>query len=377
MVMFTVWRNMIVTFDDVTGAWNVVRDRAAERAATLVTSPAGQTVNDTDAVSLKFANTGETVLGNFDDWDLIFEMKGVSGIEIKYLSYTVNPAPAAGEWTISGIYLDADTLTDEITDLGILNPSEEMIVFANPGTSAYANAYNRATFVSPNGVPTKVIFQSLPIVYVLDESDRIVYRYDSEGNYLGFNSINAANTDAKGLTNTGGFFWTTDIIDDEVYKYDSTFFIDSSWGQSGLNNDAEGITTDGANIWTVQSGALAGTIYKYDMAGTPDVGLPTFDLFTGNADPSGLTTDGTHLWVVDEVDDLVYQYTVAGASVSSFALNAANADPSGITTDGAYFWVTDVVDAKVYYYRLDGTYQSSFDLFAANADPQGVTVTTR
>ena len=50
-----------------------------------------------------------------------------------------------------------------------------------------------------------------------------------------------------------------------------------------------------------------------------------------NADPSGIGTDGSAIWVVDDADDIVYRYDMAGAYVSEFPLTADNSDPQGLT----------------------------------------------
>ena len=47
-------------------------------------------------------------------------------------------------------------------DPGVFNPGEEMVVVANPSNQVKANTTDRATFVTPNGVVAKVIFEVVP-----------------------------------------------------------------------------------------------------------------------------------------------------------------------------------------------------------------------
>ena len=101
-------------------------------------------------------------LGNFSDWDVIFEVQKAPGLGISYLSYTTSSSPATGEWTAKGIYLNAASSTAEIRDPGIFNPGEEMIILANPSPSVVANTYDRAVSSTPNGVAAKTIFHVVP-----------------------------------------------------------------------------------------------------------------------------------------------------------------------------------------------------------------------
>ncbi len=49
-----------------------------------------------------------------------------------------------------------------ISEIGNFNPGEEMIVLASTTQAIVGNTYDRATFVTPNGVAAKVIFQVVP-----------------------------------------------------------------------------------------------------------------------------------------------------------------------------------------------------------------------
>ena len=98
----------------------------------------------------------------FDDWDLIFEVQEDPGLDVVYLTYSSTTPPATSTWAVQGIYLNASSSTAEIVDPGIFNPGEEMVIVANPSPSVVANTYDRVTFVTPNGIVTKVIFKINP-----------------------------------------------------------------------------------------------------------------------------------------------------------------------------------------------------------------------
>ena len=143
----------------------------------------------------------------------------------------------------------------------------------------------------------------------------------------------------------------------------ATTFVSASWG------DAVAKVADAVPVTTTRQRH----IYRLSGAAPSD-----FDLVTANAQPDGITTDGTYFYVVDETDERVYVYTLAGARQTSreFDLHRGDTDrPFGITTDGTYLYVADLTDDHVYVYTLAGARQSSreFDLHNTNGNPTGIT----
>ena len=162
VAFLTLGRQMIVSYDGVADSWTTLRKLSSEKADTKLTGPIGLSVRATSTVEMILANEGNNAIGRFADWNVIFEVQKASGFEVLYLTYTENATPGANEWTDKGIYINASTLTAEITDIGTLNPNEEIIILANPSPSVIATKYNRATFVTPNGITTKVIYKVVP-----------------------------------------------------------------------------------------------------------------------------------------------------------------------------------------------------------------------
>lgn len=369
MVLFTVARTLMVTYGDTTESLATIQERVKEQNDIRIAGPIGLSVSPSSPVPFTLSNIGEIPISDFSDWNVIFEVGQTSGFGIAYLDYTTDANPAANEWTVSGIYMDAANLTAEVVDLGILNPGEEMIIVANPSPALTGNTDNRVTFVTPSGHSIKVIFEAKAFFSVVDEGDIAVYFYDSSGNYLGLDALDAGNNSANGITSDSTNFWTTNYGQNEAYKYTSRLSVDSQWNVTANNTDAIGTTTDGTNIWIVDDND--DIAYKYDMSGTY---VTEWSLDAANADPTGITTDDTNIWVVDTVDAKAYKYDMSGTIVSNFSLNGSNTDPTGITTDGTNIWVVDVVDDKIYKYDMSGNYDSDFDLTGINSDPQGITL---
>ena len=162
VAFLTLGREMLATYDGVTASWTTLRNLSSEKANTRLTGPTGLSVSATSTVEIILVNEGIVAIGRFKDWNVIFEVQKASGFEVLYLTYTENASPGANQWTDKGIYINASALTAEITDIGTLNPNEEIIVLANPSPSVVATKYNRATFVTPNGITAKVIYKVVP-----------------------------------------------------------------------------------------------------------------------------------------------------------------------------------------------------------------------
>ena len=164
VTLSTIGRDMLVTFGGVADAWTDLRTRTEVMQQTRIAGPVGLSVAATSTVQITVTNEGDASLGRFDDWDVILKTQQSPGLGISYLGYTTSTSPAANQWTVEGIYLDAssDPKKAEIVGPGLLDPGEAMIVVANPSPAVKADTYDRATFVTPNGLRAEVIFRVLP-----------------------------------------------------------------------------------------------------------------------------------------------------------------------------------------------------------------------
>ena len=369
--------DLLATFESLTQSAVSVRSRSEQSANTKIAAPLGLLVNATSTFQITLKNEGSVALGQFADWDVIFEILETSCLGIAYLTYTENASPGPNQWTVQGIYLDASSSTPEIVGPGVFNPGEEMIVLVNPDPSVAHKSYNRATFVTPNGITTKVILEALSTatttLYVVDGTDAMVYKYEDGGPFLSTSTLDVLNANAEGITTDIHNFWASDVSDDLVYVYASNLSASSTWALAAANNSGEGLTTDGCSIWSVDHNGSK-KAYKYTMSGGFD---SDFLLTAANDHATGITTDRKNIWVVDHKDVVAYKYTLSGTLVSQFALTGGQTNPRGITTDGDNIWVVDHDQNKVYKYTMGGTFVSDFPLNAANADAEGITVTPR
>ena len=76
---FTLGRQMIVSYGNVSDSWTTLRKLSVEKADTKLTGPIGLSVSATSTVEMILANEGGNAIGRFADWNVIFEVQKASG----------------------------------------------------------------------------------------------------------------------------------------------------------------------------------------------------------------------------------------------------------------------------------------------------------
>jgi len=138
-------------------AWLSMERRSEQRVRTQMTTVTTETDGSGEVVELVLANTGETKLADFDQWDVIVQYQSVEGYSVDWLPY-VEGAPGLDEWSVVGIYLDAATATAEVNDPGIVNSDEEVLLRVRLSPAIEVGSTNLARIVTPNGVGVSATF---------------------------------------------------------------------------------------------------------------------------------------------------------------------------------------------------------------------------
>ncbi len=145
--------------DLVSGSWGQMAEQTREMARTRI-SFAGREVGVQGInVEIILTNTGRMALGDFPRWDVVVEYYGGNQRVycIKWLPYSEG-VPGDNEWTVHGIYLDAQTGEPEVFEPGILNPGEEIVIQLRLSPKVWTNTTNRLLVATSNGVAAPVIF---------------------------------------------------------------------------------------------------------------------------------------------------------------------------------------------------------------------------
>jgi len=355
-VFFGMGGSLVQTFDELTDAWFHEQERAIERLDTKITRTANIPVTAVTFVQLTWKNEGTVSLSHFDDWDVILEIDDGPGLTIKYLTFATSTPLAGNEWTVQGLYLDASTLTPEITDPGVFNPGEEMVVLANPFPAVTKNTYHRIRFVTPNGYTASVIFYSVsPNLFFHAETTVLgatTFRILEDGNTADGTATTTSVTFSAGQTGrvrpspyegkfvfplTGiaalaqatwdmtyrvkhdrlGFTWFTNAFDISLSTTGSWQDIDVS---TNVSDGATGVIVEVVNTGTSTfSGILRGKEDTRDYMSDPN-----FEAIN----------KGTHRWQIVKLDDnLVMQGFIEDRDVDFKLLGyTLGSDPEYYTT---------------------------------------------
>ena len=126
----TMSHDFLSTWNITTGEFANLSDRNVQTLHTDI-SPFSSAVSGGKAIlEVSLSNRGQTAIANFDQWDVIVQYyDSHDDYYVKWLPY-VTGTPGDNQWTVEGIYLDAEDETPEILGPGILNPGEEIQVAA-------------------------------------------------------------------------------------------------------------------------------------------------------------------------------------------------------------------------------------------------------
>ena len=144
-------------------SWNRMTNRTGDRARTelqLITADINGTGSKDVDISLR--NIGQTALTDIPDWDVIiqyYRSQGNLNLEILRADYSTSNPPPHQDWTLVGIYLDADSLEAEVYEPNVFNPGEEMIIRVHIGPPPIPGSTdNRVTIGTANGVTLSAPF---------------------------------------------------------------------------------------------------------------------------------------------------------------------------------------------------------------------------
>lgn len=128
--------------------------RLEEQARTNLAPVDEPVFSPTNSVMVTFRNTGSMRLIDFDQWDVIvqyFDASDPANYHIDWLGHTSN-VPFGNEWTVDGIYMDADEAVAEIFEPDILNTDEEIALELNVSPPVGPGQPIRILVSTPNGI---------------------------------------------------------------------------------------------------------------------------------------------------------------------------------------------------------------------------------
>ncbi len=143
----------------ISDSFKVMEQRTGDAARTEMGSVSVAVDGAGTQVDWRVRNAGQTKLRDFPKWDLVIRYHGPTTADLKAqrLTYTTAGVPAAGQWTVSSIYLGAGAPA-EVYEPGIVNPAEEFNIRAVVNTAIAVASSDSVTASAPNGVAISVGF---------------------------------------------------------------------------------------------------------------------------------------------------------------------------------------------------------------------------
>ena len=158
--MAGLWQGALGPQSTLSNSFRDLKDRSGEAARTEMASLGVNVLDAGATVEFSVRNDGQTSLRGWELWDLFitYQDSPGSGLQVKRPTYTSEATPAAGEWTVQGIYETAATLDPEFHEPGIVNPSEEIILIASVSPVIAAGTSNAITLAVANGTVVEDTF---------------------------------------------------------------------------------------------------------------------------------------------------------------------------------------------------------------------------
>ncbi|MBK6326926.1 MAG: hypothetical protein KA362_14925 [Chloroflexi bacterium] len=154
----TIFTGYLNAQDTLRASWQEMQTRLSDQMHTDLTPILAQTKSSGAVIELTLRNDGDTRLADFADWDVIVEYYTPPGdLAVGWYSYNVGE-PAAGEWSVIGIYIDAATAEGEVFEPGILNPGEEVLLRLRALPPVGPSTTNMLTIAAENGVSASMQF---------------------------------------------------------------------------------------------------------------------------------------------------------------------------------------------------------------------------
>ena len=235
---------------------------------------------------------------------------------------------------------------------------------------------------------------------VVDMADNQGYDYDPGFNFVAGFNLDGDNSKASGVAIDNDRTYVLDRSDKSVYRYYGGSVAESRTlklaGGSNLSAPS-GIIIDGNELWIVDDGRKKILQYSLSSAFSGSGNLNAsleIPLTGGNGSAEGLTLDASYLYVLDDADKKLYRYPRAGgAEIASKTMRETGGgglgSPRGVTMDSPDIWVADIGRDDAYKYDLAGLFSGSgnqnaseqYELHIDNKDATGIalgnTISTR
>ncbi len=156
--MLTLAHGYLSAQDQILESWQAMEARVGEQSRTSLLPVRAEALGVGDVVEITVRNDGHTKLADYQQWDVILQYDAASSRVTEWCPYAGAAEPAPNQWTVTGIYLDAQRDIAEVYEPGILNPGEEMVIRARISPPVMEGTTNVASIATPNGITASTVF---------------------------------------------------------------------------------------------------------------------------------------------------------------------------------------------------------------------------
>ena len=191
----------------------------------------------------------------------------------------------------------------------------------HPTTGVSPGSYNlNASNTHAEGV---LHFVSIDEVWVADRADRAFYRYRaSDGTYLGTYALDSGNTDVRGACHVDSEAWVLNASDKKLYRYSATGAYLGTYDLAAAQQTPRAITRVGSQLWCVDNGS--DTIFRYTLQQTnrAPTAVGTIATQTVRSDQTGRVALGSYF---SDADGDTLTYTASSSDTAKATVSVAGA----------------------------------------------------
>jgi hypothetical protein len=163
LILMTGAQTFLSSLDSTMSAFGGLYNRSENTIRTDISPVSTVLLPGRQILEVTLRNDGETSMADFALWDVTVQYYDYLNNYLVYSLTYVDGTPGDNQWTVEGIYLDAETETSELLGPGVLNTGEEIIIQAKLSPKVHISAYNLAIISTPNGVKTWNYFRFRPL----------------------------------------------------------------------------------------------------------------------------------------------------------------------------------------------------------------------
>ncbi len=137
-----------------------MQSRLNQQTHTSLQEINAKTINGGSVIQMTYKNNGSEKISDYGDWDVIVQYYDTSTPSKYYTTWVpyAESNPSTSEWTIMGIYADANHGVPEVYDRGILNPGEEIVIEAHVPHNVAVATQVQITIAVKNGANISTVF---------------------------------------------------------------------------------------------------------------------------------------------------------------------------------------------------------------------------